>query len=276
MARARKLDSLQAYRRALKQGYGLGSGINYAPWLTVHDVPTRGTAAIIRGIKAKRDHHCLSQQEKYFFYLAEFSPSVVDIREQFPLLPLDLMCQLAQTLRIKYPEVPCKKVPNVQSTDFLLTSQRPAGSQETYLAVSVKTAEELDRPRVLEKLELERVWWQLLGVPFQLFVCTEALKQQALDIEWLTQNIRFDGTPDASQLNAACAVIDDGTYPIGALVDLIKGELSIEGKEALKILKCLVVERFVKIDWSCSIRDTQQLTVTSGGWGQISHGAECK
>jgi len=263
MARGRKLDSLEAYRNALKKGYGLGQGNNYMPWLTVRDVKTRGTAAILRGIKTKRDHHCLSQQEKYFFYLAEFSTSVVDIREQFPLLPLDMISQLAQTLRIKYPEVPGKKVPNVQSTDFLLTLRLHPGSAETYLAVSVKTTEELDRPRVLEKQELERVWWQLLGVPFQLFVCTEALKQQALDIEWLTQHIRFDGMPDVSQLNAACAVVDEGTYPVGALADLIKSALAIKGEEAVKILKCLIVERLIEIDWSHSIRDTQQLTVTS-------------
>jgi hypothetical protein len=96
MPRTRKLDSLDAYRDALRKGYGVGRGRDYLPWLTVRDVPTRGTAAIIRGCKTGRDHNCLSQQEKYFFFLAEFSPRVIDIREQFPLLSLDLISRLAQ------------------------------------------------------------------------------------------------------------------------------------------------------------------------------------
>jgi len=272
MARARKLESLDAYRRALKQGYGLGEKEDYRPWLTVNEAASRGTSAILRGWKIKREHHCLSQQEKYFFFLAEFSPNVVDIREQFPLLPLDLAMQLAHILQIKYPEIPGKKIPNVQSTDFLLTLQNPHDENRSFLAVSVKPAEDLSRPRVLEKLELERVWWQMLGVPFQLFVCTEALQRQALDIEWLTDSIRFEGLPDQADLNAAYSDIGVGIYPLQALVEGIQGTLGTPGDYALKILKCLIAQRYIEIDWSASILESKLVSVI----GRREHGHELR
>ena len=88
MARGRKLEALADYQRALKKKFGLGEGHEYMPWLRVQDVNSRGNSAKIDGIKSNRTHHTLSEHETCFFYLAEFSDSVIDIREQFPLLPL--------------------------------------------------------------------------------------------------------------------------------------------------------------------------------------------
>jgi hypothetical protein len=103
MARGRKLEALNDYRRALKQKYGVGEGQDYKPWLRVQDVKSRGLSSKIQGIKVAREHHTLSQLETEFFYLAEFSDSVIDIREQFPLLPLNLSFKIAQTFEIEHP-----------------------------------------------------------------------------------------------------------------------------------------------------------------------------
>ncbi len=47
-----------------------------------------GHSGKIDGIKSGRIHYTLFEQEFCFLYLAEFSDSVVDIREQFPLFPI--------------------------------------------------------------------------------------------------------------------------------------------------------------------------------------------
>ena len=98
MASRRKLESLPDFQRQLRNKYGLGERENYKPWLRVQDVNSHGNSAKIDGIKVSRVHHTLSEHETSFFYLAEFSDSVIDIREQFPLLPLDLSIKIAQSL----------------------------------------------------------------------------------------------------------------------------------------------------------------------------------
>ena len=88
MSRGRKLEDLADFQRALRNKYGLGEGDSYKPWLRVQDVRSQGNSGKIQGIKVNREHHMLSEHESCFFYIAEFCDSVIDIREQFPLLPL--------------------------------------------------------------------------------------------------------------------------------------------------------------------------------------------
>ncbi len=100
MARGRKLERFEDFQRALKNKYGLGSGSSYKPWLRVQDVPSQGNSAKIQGLKTGREHHLLSENETCFFYLSEFCNSVIDIREQFPLLPLDVTQKIAAALGV--------------------------------------------------------------------------------------------------------------------------------------------------------------------------------
>ena len=156
MARGRRLETLDDYRRSLKQKYGLGSYDNYKPWLRVQDVKSHGESSKIQGLKIDRVHHTLSNIETQFFYLAEFSDSVIDIREQFPLLPLDLSHKIAMAIDVEHPRVIKTKELKVITTDFLLT--RSLNGQIWYEAVNVKPAEELNDIRVAEKNDIERIF----------------------------------------------------------------------------------------------------------------------
>lgn len=98
MATGRRLKTLDDFNRSLKNKYGVGVGTEYKPWLRIQDVASRGIRSQIWGRKTNRVHHLLSSIESQFFYLAEFSDSVTDIREQFPLLPITLSNKIAVTL----------------------------------------------------------------------------------------------------------------------------------------------------------------------------------
>lgn len=263
MGRRRKLDTLDAYKKALKQGFGLGRGQDYMPWLRVQDVPSKGTAAIVQGIKTRRSHHLLSQLEKQFFMLAEFSASVIDIREQFPLFPLDLLGRTAEALGIRYPTIPITQAPNVQTTDFLLELTGSGGRESSFLAVSVKPAKELQKERVLEKLELERVWWSMLGVDYRIFVGSEATKQQAMDIEWLTIEMRGGAAPTAYRCDAALRILETGTFSIEELVNYLADHLRCGCETALQLIKFLIVKGFVSIDHSVPILSEHVFTITN-------------
>jgi len=85
MAKRERKSTQKVIDKRLKQGRGQGRGADYQPYLRVQDVPSQGLATRIRGWKTGREHHFLSLLECHYFFLLEWSPLIVDIREQFPL-----------------------------------------------------------------------------------------------------------------------------------------------------------------------------------------------
>lgn len=247
MARQRKLEKLADFKRALKQGYGLGEGAHYVPWIRVQDVKSHGHSGKIEGIKSERTHHTLSEQESCFFYLAEFSDSVVDIREQFPLLPLSLSLKISQLLDIDHPKNPISKDPIVITTDFLLTCSD--GQRVWYEAVCVKPSEKLSDKRVAEKLDIERVWWELLGVPFYIFSSSEINQIKSRNIQWVTDakrkkypSLSFEVREKAKQLLIV------GTMQLSNLCETLSYEIGISDDDALILLKYLIADKEVLVD----------------------------
>nr|WP_234978443.1 TnsA endonuclease N-terminal domain-containing protein [Bacillus tuaregi] len=96
--------------------------------------------------------------ERNYFYLTDFSNFIVDIREQFPLLPPEETIVIADELGIKHPTDPKTGEPIVMTTDFLLTVNKGQGVFE--VARTIKMKDELLNERVLEKFEIEREYWQ--------------------------------------------------------------------------------------------------------------------
>ncbi|WP_338838354.1 TnsA endonuclease N-terminal domain-containing protein [Kurthia gibsonii] len=96
--------------------------------------------------------------EQNHFYLTEFSDSIVDIQEQYPLLPLEETLIIADELGIKHPTDPKTNEPIVMTTYFLLTTDKGEGSVE--LARTIKMKDELLKERVLEKFEIEHFYWK--------------------------------------------------------------------------------------------------------------------
>lgn len=144
----------------IAQGYGQGEGAAYRPFFHVRDVPSKGRSAIVEGLKTGRDHHYLSDLEYYHHILAEFSPKVTDIREQFALLPWAETQEIAKDLGIRYPIYPGTSTPIVVTSDLVLTMQN-----DGLTVISVKYRAETERgnpkqERILEKLQIEQEYWK--------------------------------------------------------------------------------------------------------------------
>lgn len=162
----------------VREGRGKGMGAAYRPWLTVRTKGLKSNTWRPYG-KTGRAHHLLSGVEMGVFCLLDMSPLVADIREQFPLLPLEDTQRLASDLGCPHPRAcPFKderlsKVDIVMTTDFLVDladlPDLPANA-----AISVKKATDLEQttPRklanLLNKAEIERRYWAERGVPFLL------------------------------------------------------------------------------------------------------------
>ena len=120
--RGRRFASKQDIERHIANGFGAGAGASYVPWLRVQDVPSRGRSHKIQGVKIDRIHHFLSDLERAFFLVCEFSEDVVDIREQYPLLQVESTQAIARAIGVRYPRYKGTTLPLVMTTESPLVS----------------------------------------------------------------------------------------------------------------------------------------------------------
>lgn len=158
MARYRKYIDANLLEKMLKEGRGQGRGKDYKPFLEVSDLPSEGLSSRIWGLKTGRITHCFSLNEAWPFYIFEWSDLVIDIREQFPLLPLSDTLAIAEQCHLKHPTHPHTQKAVVMTTDFVVTIKQ--GNTTVDVARTVKLSAELNSPRTQVKLELERLYWQ--------------------------------------------------------------------------------------------------------------------
>lgn len=81
---------------------------DYEPAITIQDVSSLGRSTRISGIRTGRQHEFLSDMERNYCHIINFSDDAIDIREQFPL-QLDLTMLIAEELGIKHPIHPKTK-----------------------------------------------------------------------------------------------------------------------------------------------------------------------
>ncbi len=173
--------------RRLAQGRGRGEGRDYLPWLTVQEVRSTGTSHRFEATFG-RTHHLFSDLEKSIFLVSQWRDAVVDIREQYPLLDpsagdIEESLSIAAQLGVRHPVVPGTSEPMVMTTDLVLTTRARIGV--SYEAVSVKYASELQDPRVVEKLEIERRWWLRNNVRWAIATEHQAPKPLVENLNWI-------------------------------------------------------------------------------------------
>jgi hypothetical protein len=262
MGKGRKLENLNDFKRALKGKYGVGVGVNYTPWLRIQDVHSHGTRSQIQGIKSNRIHHTLSSIESEFFYLAEFSDTIIDIREQFPLFPLNLSIKMAETFGVKHPAHPITKQPIIMTTDFLLTQK--IDEIISYHAISVKHENAANKQRVLEKIDIERNWWESLGIPFHYFTGNELTRCQSRNISWATSAIRSRTVLfSQSEIEIAVSLLHLGRYFKKDICNMFVKSIGVEHDNALNLLLTLIAEKHIEVDLSVLIEESDFIEIIS-------------
>lgn len=168
--------------RFLKEGRGQGNGASYRPWLTVQDVSSLGRSSRIHSRKTGREHHLLSDIETALFLLLDWSDSVIDIREQFPLDRNETR-RIAADMGVRHPVDTQSQTDIVMTTDFLIDMR--IDSRNVLIPRSVKPASELDKDRTLEKQEIERRYWQAKGNDWGLVTDFDLPAQRIENLRWL-------------------------------------------------------------------------------------------
>ena len=240
-----------------KEGRGCGEGRDYKPWLRVRDVPSKGRSSRIEGMKTHRVHHLLSDLETKHFLLLDFHPQVTDIREQYPLFPLDVPIAIANSLGISYPRYPGTSTPFVLTTDFLVTFRNKKGELSSF-ARTIKYREELSHDRVLEKLEIERVFWRLQEIPWQ--VETEEInKTLVANLDWLRPHLHPVQTSQSiEKLPKFLGALRTRLAGHETLKDLIKSasnDTNLLFQEGMLYFRFLAWHRIIEVDLESSLLD---------------------
>ena len=154
----------------------------YEPFIKVSDISSHGRSHRVFGHKSGRTHHLLSDLELSVFLLFEWSSNVVSINEQFAL-NLEETLTLALQANINHPSIRGEN--KVMTSDFYITLNAKNESMKTQMALQVKYAKDLDDPRTLEKIEIERRFWQRKDVPFYIITENDIPNIVSTNIKWL-------------------------------------------------------------------------------------------
>lgn len=175
MGRQRKTDK---YR--LKEGRGTGRKEKYLPWLKIHEVPSEGLSSRILGWKNKRIYQLMSNLERDYFFIIQWEDSVIDIREQFPLLPSEETILISEELGIKHPAINDKGMKKiVLTTDFVITVYD--GNNVRDIARTIKPTGKMNE-RVREKYEIEEQYWKKRNIDWGIVTENEINQQKARNI----------------------------------------------------------------------------------------------
>jgi hypothetical protein len=189
MARRRYEWTEARVQKYVKEGRGRGEGAAYKPWLTVFDVPSMGRVHRVTGLTTGRVHHLLSDGEYRYLLQCDWQPGITDVREQFPM-DREVTYRIARALRIRHP-MNKDGTPYVMTTDFVLS----VGDESAHhlLARTYKPSYALDNRRVLEKLEIERRYWQHHGVDWAIVTEQDVDQQLVRNIQVVRNFYHLEG-----------------------------------------------------------------------------------
>ena len=169
------------------------SDTQYEPLIKVWNSPKGNRRHLLKGYKAApRQHHFLSDGEKRAGIYYESLPSVIDYFEQYPLLDLERAIRIAAEMNIRYPTNYNDGEAYVLSTDLLCREYDSDTHDIVFVARSYKPLDSLDfqskHPvslnRTFEKLELERRYYEELGIRFELVTDANISKTCAYNLKY--------------------------------------------------------------------------------------------
>lgn len=252
MAKRRYSVDEDKIARFLKEGRGQGHGADYHAWLSVQDVSSWGRTARIHSAKTGREHHLLSDIETAIFLLLEWSDSVIDIREQFPL-DRNKTRRIAADMGVRHPYDRETGVDIVMTTDFLVDIRLGNGSK--LLALSAKPASELDDDRIIEKQEIERRYWNLMCADWGLLTDFDLPIQRIKNLRWLheMQSLEHMTEPYTGYWQDRCnrflACLPQATgMTIKRFIQHLTSTQGFATGDGLKVLRHLAANKRIAID----------------------------
>jgi hypothetical protein len=246
MSKHHRIWNIDVYKNYVREGRGCGSNSDYAPWIYVQDFASRGVVSRVKGRTTGRVHHLMSNNELAYFYILDWSDTVTDIREQYPLSDLECAVRVASQAGIKYPTDKVSGYPYVLTCDFMITTA------DGPKARTIKMAQELNNPRTLEKLEIERRYWLTQNIDWKIVTEQEIPFQKSKNIEWLysTQDFRVESHEIGQARDMLRELLLYGKHSVIEATQTVEREYPLPFGLGLQLFKNLVLDRMITINLS--------------------------
>lgn len=155
----------------------------YLPWLFTRDgCKGDGTRHLLPDMfYENRVLHLMSDLEKRIYYtLRSRRDYVIEIFEQYPLLPLTATEEICDKNNIAHPAYP-RNNNIVMTTDFLLIVKNK-NNDLSYKACAVKPSSKLGEKRIKQKLFVEEMYWKEKGIEFGVMTELDVNKQYVKNV----------------------------------------------------------------------------------------------
>lgn len=225
----------------------------YVPFLSVRSNPTEGKANRIKGWKTGRDHHFLSRLECAAFYHFEWSDEIVDIKEQYPLLPMEILQNIASAASIEYPNF--ANTPIIMTTDFLI--RKVENGKTTYHARTVKPYSKLSDERIIEKFEIEHRFFKSKNIDWGIITEKNLPEVFTYNMDILHSNkLNTDkGSLEKQhlftmykQLAMTIDKFDSKDIPIAYVLTQLSQNLNVEFSYILEIFFKAIINKIIVLD----------------------------
>jgi hypothetical protein len=236
------------------------------PWHHVREVNSLGRAIRVLGWVTGRVHHLLSFLEYMYFLTCDWEiERVVDIREQFPLLPVDRTGDIARNLGVRYPWDRKKKEPWVLTLDLLVRYRKNEGHVTFGTAIKPSTA--FLKPRVLQLLDIQERFCNEDGIRFLRTTEKEIAITRALNIDFVhsTRNVAErpqylkDAVPAAEALLYERLLNNPGS-PFGDIAETVDQDVGLKEGMSIWIIRHLIATKAWLVDMDSYIDSSRPLT----------------
>ncbi|WIV12840.1 TnsA endonuclease C-terminal domain-containing protein [Proteiniborus sp. MB09-C3] len=248
--------------RWIKEGRGQGEGKEYKPWLTVQDFPSMGRVTRVFGWTTQRIHHFFSDTQLKYFYLLDWEERVIDIREHYPLIDLEVVLKDTSDLRLgKFIDRKTKE-PYILTTTFLITLLNSDG-KKSFAARSIKYASELSKKSTIEKLEIERRYWKVQGIDWGIVTNKDINDVRAKNIEWVHSVMNSDGCNGLTKaefddlFDGILYRFIDNKQSVKNIIAGFEKDYSLDVGMGLLLFKRLVAEKRIVLDMDKPINLSQ-------------------
>jgi hypothetical protein len=223
---------------------------DYAPFITVQESESQGTLSTIHSLLTGRVHDYLSEGEATLHRVSELCWDVEDIREQYPLLPVDRTVALAKQLGLPHPGT--KSDPHPLTIDLLLSVRVRGSDQLRYVARSVKYWRRRVPKKDIRRAALEEAACTMLGIHSWKIATQNELPE---DLQLRTKFLYFEvGHATVWDNHAIAAFLKalsncdfrETLYKI--LRERVAKLTGLTSDESVRLFRYLVVTRRLKVD----------------------------
>lgn len=209
----------------------------------------------------------MSQLELMYFYVLEWALDVIDIREQYPLLPQKETMAIAKGCGVAHPFDYQTRHLVVMTTDFHI---RVSKDRKVIDCVrTVKYAKDLRSRRTLEKLEIERRYFQARDIGWGIVTENDIPRVLAKNVEWIHQYRHasdFTNIQENTIRQIAILLTERVIRHDRSLRDLTlecDDRLGLEPGTSLSISRHLLANRCWQVDMNRPINPRERLILTA-------------